>query len=791
MMKNILSIALLLSGLLVQAQSTGNFPVVEQFTSFTRKNIQEKIFVHTDKDFYLAGEIVWYKIYYMDGTFHRPLDLSKLAYVEIIDQNNKPVMQAKNAIKNNTGKGSFFLPSSVSSGNFKLRAYTKWMKNTDPEYFFEKNICIVNSLKTLNLPAVVTEKKYDVQLFPEGGNLINDLGNRVAFKVNDQYGTGIECTGVLVDENNDTLTRLSTFKYGMGHFTLKPTAGHNYKVLLTTADGNRISQDLPAAKTNGYNIRADENSGTYTITVNTNLSDKTSGGEIYLLAHTRQTIRHAEKKIFVNGSAVFTIEKKALGDGVSHLTIFNSEQQPVCERLVFKQPQSPLTLKASLANTRIAPRNKIEVELLADYEGKPVAADLSLSVYQLDSLSGTSVSDMQTYLLLTSDIKGTIESPAYYFSKDPDALTAADNLMMTQGWRRFNWGQALRKPGVTPKYPPEFDGHQVEANVAYTRGQQPVAGAKAYLSVPGTKTQFYPSMTDEDGRAYFDIRDYYGKNEIVVQMEPLKDSNYRIDIADPFSDRYSVKALLPFNLNQSQSKTILNHSVAVQTLNAYMNDSLTRFNLPALDSNPFYGKYTKRYLLDDYVRFTTMEEVLREYVPEVGIKRTAGQSRLRISDWDQMRYLDGEPLLLLDGVPVTHRQILSYDPIKVRSLEVVTNRYIMGKFVFDGVANFTSYAGNMPEFVFDPKAVILDYEGLQLEREFYSPAYDTPVRQSSRLPDFRNVLTWQPDLKTGTAGKTNISFYTSDKTGKFVGVIHGIDAKGHAATQVFNFEVTK
>jgi hypothetical protein len=790
-MKKILSLLLLLVSLSSQAQSTSNLPVVEQFASFNRNNIQEKIFVHTDKDFYLAGEIVWYKIYYMDGTFHRPLDLSKVAYVEIIDENNKPVMQAKNAIKNSTGKGSFFLPSSVNSGSFKLRAYTNWMKNTDAGYYFEKNIRIVNSLKSLNLPAALAVKKYEVRFFPEGGNLINDLENRIAFKVNDQYGIGVECSGLIVDEKNDTLIRLSTFKFGMGNFILKPAAGHNYKVILTTTAGSLISQDLPAANANGYNMRADANAETYTITVKTNLSDKTNGGEIFLLAHTRQTIRHAEKKTFENGSVVFTIKKGAVGEGVSHITIFNSEQQPVCERLVFKTPASSLKLNATTTSTRIATRNKVEVDIHTDFEGKPVPADLSLSVYQVDSISGASVPDMQSYLLLTSDIKGSVESPSYYFSGNTDALVAADNLMMTQGWRRFNWGQALRKTAVAPKFPPEFDGHLVGATVTYIKGQEPVAGAKAYMSVPGTKTQFYASMTDEEGRAYFDIRDYYGKNEMVVQTETLTDSNYRIDIADPYSDRYSVKPQLPFNLNQSQSHTILSHSVAVQTLNAYMNDSLTRFDLPVLDSNPFYGRFTKRYLLDDYVRFTTMEEVLREYVPEVGIKRTAGQSRLRISDWDQMRYLDGEPLLLLDGVPVTHKQILSYDPMKVRTLEVVTNRYITGKFVFDGIASFTSYAGNMPGFVFDPKTVILDYEGLQLEREFYSPVYENAIQQSSRLPDFRNLLTWQPDLHTNAAGKTNLHFYTSDQTGNFVGIIHGIDAQGNAATQVFNIQVTK
>ncbi|RYF97003.1 MAG: hypothetical protein EOO02_21340, partial [Chitinophagaceae bacterium] len=119
-------------------------PVLKQFSEFSKRNVQEKLFVHTDKEFYLAGEIVWYKLYYMDGVNHQPMDLSKLAYVEILDQNNRPVMQGKNALKSGAGKGSFYLPSSVNSGSYKLRAYTNWMKNFDAGYYFEKDITIVN-----------------------------------------------------------------------------------------------------------------------------------------------------------------------------------------------------------------------------------------------------------------------------------------------------------------------------------------------------------------------------------------------------------------------------------------------------------------------------------------------------------------------------------------------------------------------------------------------------------------------------------------------------------------------
>ncbi|MBK5272747.1 MAG: hypothetical protein JJE22_17240, partial [Bacteroidia bacterium] len=89
----------------------------------------------------------------------------------------------------------------------------------------------------------------------------------------------------------------------------------------------------------------------------------------------------------------------------------------------------------------------------------------------------------------------------------------------------------------------------------------------------------------------------------------------------------------------------------------------------------------------------------------------------------------------------------------------------------------------------DAHSIVLDYEGLQYQREFYSPVYETQEQITSRIPDFRNVLYWSPDVKTNAQGKTEINFYTSDKKGKYVVVLQGMNAEGKVGEQVFSFEV--
>ena len=190
-----------------------------------------------------------------------------------------------------------------------------------------------------------------------------------------------------------------------------------------------------------------------------------------------------------------------------------------------------------------------------------------------------------------------------------------------------------------------------------------------------------------------------------------------------------------------------------------------------------------------------MEEVLREYVTEVSVTKQRNDFYLSVvakSHYNNS-YQNVEPLLLLDGVPVFDHgnKIISYDPMKVQKLEIVAKKYFLGPLVFNSIVNFSTYKGNLPDFQLDPRATVLDYEGLQLNREFYSPVYETESQISNRLPDFRNVLYWSPDIKIDKSGKKAISFYTSDQENKYTVIVQGINQSGRSGISTFNIEVKK
>ncbi|HEY4334769.1 MAG TPA: hypothetical protein VGM89_02700 [Puia sp.] len=755
---------------------------------YRAQRLQEKLYVHTDKDLYLAGEICWFKVYAVDAGSHHPLDMSKVVYLEWLDKDNKPVLQAKAGMEKGSGDGNLYLPLTVRTGSYKLRAYTSWMKNYGADWFFEKTITIINTRKDAGTPDTAVAPRYSVAFFPEGGNLVEDLPVRMAFRVTDQYGTGVTCTGVITEDEQDTLARANPLHFGIGSFSYTPKPGHHYRSIFRLPDGTAFNSLLPVAAKEGtvMTVTAEGKDHWRVDIQSTNTS-----GAVYLLAHTRQSVKQALAGNLQGGKASFLLDRDSLGEGVSHLTVFDATRQPIGERLVFRQPSRQLHINVEPDKSSYGTRQKIGLSLSTEGPGQhPVAADCSLSVYLLDSLQPVSARHILPYLLLVSDLKGNIESPDYYFNH-PEDESAMDNLMMTHGWRKFRWIDVTRHTAPSFEYPLEYNGAIISGKMTDTRTGAPAQKmVMAYLSVPGTRTQFSVTRSDDYGHVQFELKDFYGSQELIVQTSPM-DSIYKVDINNPFSEEYAKNLFAPYALPKGLSPVVTDLNIATQVLNRYGGLRLKQFRVPIADTVPFFYNPDFSYLLDNYVRFTTMEEVLREYVTMIYVRRRNGHWHLPVFNMSYpTTVFDNDPLILLDGVPIFDiDKLMALDPLKMRKLQTVQHRYFLGGASFEGVLNWTSYKGDLAGYILDSRAIVVDYAGLELQREFYSPSYATPDDAGSHLPDFRNVLYWSPDAATDAKGKKPLSFYSSDVPGKYIVVAEGLAADGTPGTGFAHFEV--
>jgi hypothetical protein len=779
-----------LENIFSQSETIGNLS--QAFDRFQQTHLQEKIFVHTDKLFYLSGEIIWFKLYTVDAGFFHMSDLSKVAYVEIINKDQKPLLQAKIFLRNGLGNGSLYLPLSVPSGNYKLRAYTSWMKNYGIDCFFEKNITIVNTIKKLEPRQEPDSSGYDIQFFPEGGNLVNHLESKIAFRMVDHMGKGVDFEGVLVNQHMDTVASFHPQKFGIGNFLFTPDSQDQYSAIMRLPDSSIITAYLPKIQDDGYVLRISDTSNNR-LAVHVRSAGYPANTIDFLFIHGRQNIKFARMQMETHNETVFFVDKDSLDEGISRFTLFNYNRQPLCERLYFKRPRQALFIDLKSDRQDYGKRKKIILEIgTTDQSGKSCDANMSLAVYKLDSLSPADGNNIFSYLWLSSDLKGHVESPAYYMQTESAELNqATDNLMLSHGWSRYSWEDVLKNNSPAFEFAPEMEGHLIAGKVVDKNSGLPVKNIPVYLSSPGKRFQLGNAESNKEGLVWFDMKDFFGTDGIVVQTQNQKDSNYRIDILSPFSEKYPAEKLPEYAPAEGTEKALLSHSIATQVQNTYSASEIQKFRSPEYrDSTVFYGKPDQRYYLDDYTRFNTMEEVMREYIANVELRKRDGRFRLKILNYPYRLFFDKDPLVLFDGVPVTDiDKIIAFDPLKVKRIDVMNREYFLGPLVAEGIVSYSTYKGDLAGYQLDPNVIVLKYDGLQPEREFYAPVYDSQDQLDSRLPDFRNLLFWSPDINTSGSGKKQLSFFTSDVKGRFIAVLQGITTSGSPAIQTIGFNV--
>ncbi|MBL7697908.1 MAG: hypothetical protein JNK79_07105 [Chitinophagaceae bacterium] len=209
---------------------------------------------------------------------------------------------------------------------------------------------------------------------------------------------------------------------------------------------------------------------------------------------------------------------------------------------------------------------------------------------------------------------------------------------------------------------------------------QPAAGQTAYVTVPGPVFELRTATSDKSGNATFLLKNLDQPRQLIFQVDNLADSNVTFELDNPIAERFNTEK----------------YSGRVRQVG---------------DTLAFFGKADKEYLLDDYVRFPTMEEVLREFVAEVRVRRSRNRFRIEVLNTPfQNVFFDSEPLVLLDGVPVFDtNKLMEIDPLKIRLIQVVARKYYFGSAVFSGIVSLSSYDGDLAGYQLPHQAVVRDF----------------------------------------------------------------------------------
>ena len=737
----------------------------------TMPESRELVYLQTDKGIYETGEDLWFKIYVMDAQSLALSERSKTLFVEMLNAKDSIVWQEKYPVLSGIAEGHMYIDKDLKEGDYRIHAYTRFsFLNDTLRPVYPKKIRVVKSIAYKGTDSPQDEDRPVVRLsfFPESGDLIDGIPTKVAFKAQDAKGMPAKVAGRL-QENGKEIARLETVHDGMGFVFILPRKTSSYKVVLS--DGQEFS----------FAEVADSGLSIY-------LRKQT---DEYLEFHLCQPKEAAPQKIRLTGrmrGKLYCMAEGTLRDilrikipvkefplqGIAEFTLYNENGQPMAERLVYVHPERKLHIELNTDSARYFTRGKGKLNVkVTDEAGKPVQAHLGLSIFDGAYQNELNPENMLSYCYLSTEIKGNIHNPAYYFDdNNKDRLSALDLLLLTQGWRRYVWEKADTAMLADCFLSDEIRGRQI---IGKKKKRKELGNGEQLLQVSGPNAENRFVLIDSLGKFVVPTDLMLGLRGGYVYLKPMLDK-----------DEYKPSVIVEETFGKADSlrKSCLSYF-------PYMNPSQVLSELQL-----------------DYPIISQDSSILLSEITVTGKKGRVFRDKM-------MGRLDSLAQMNQNGAYVctTCNHLINYKveynahhnefgrcPARGRKPPINGKSYTIAKFKYH-----QPISGGYTFSVIDRQKVIYEgpvyteeellrmnnlwrVKGYYGTREFYQP---DELDMQSPIPDARNVLLWKPDIVTDEKGEAEVEFFCSDINTSFVGVMEGTDGLGNLGTSQCEFRVLK
>ena len=630
------------------------------------------------------------------------------------------------------------------------------------------------------MPTTITEEDYHVDFFPEGGNIVTDNYNKIAFKAINHNGLGEDVTGCVVNDSGDTITTFRSDHLGMGTFILNPLSQSKYRVVCTNRNNQTKTFDLPEASPQAISLQTAFRKEYLYIDLR-KPADFVLSDSLYLTVLCRGMLTSVIKWNSQNN--LITIDKNKLPTGVIHIMLIDQHSNPISERLVFNRNKGDI-VKHTFSSDKEAYRKREEVEILVDLsdsQNLPLFADLSVSVTDDKDIKPDSCVNILSSLLLTSDLTGHIENPAYYFENDDvETNRNLDMLMMTQGWRRYNVIEAAKGEIKMPTIPVETSQQisgTVKGGLLMNRG-----GAKLPITIISARYNlFAEGVTGDKGRFTFKGFELPDSTKYMLQGQTKKGGSRVELIVD--EERFPPAGKQLPALHHSFDRDVFDDYMEKADQQYTLENGMRIINLKGVEvtarkrsaskgSSIYSSGFNTSFTAED-IEESNAIDIFHLLMGVAGVNVSGEQITIRDNP--------GPPLILVDDLEVEVSE-LSFIPIQeVKEVEIAKGpeAAIFGFRGANGAIMVTTKRGEPsrpPAPSFNIKTVTP--LGYQITKEFYTPKYETIEEIRNPKPDLRSNIYWNPSVKTDKTGKASISFYTADTPSTYSIILEGITTDG-------------
>ena len=753
----------------------------------------EKMHIHFDKTIYNKEETIFYKVYILSG--NELSSLSKNVYLEWYDTTGKMIKQTVAPLYQSTAKGAFEIPADYKGNFLHVKAFTRWMLNDDPAFAYEKELTVnTGATNGIRKPVIYKTK---VETFPEGGFLVHGLITRVAFKATNQFGTPVFIKGLLVNDKNKILDTLKVQHDGMGSFFLTSNPAETYKLNWTDENGKTGTTPIVISKTEGARLTLQLTNEKALVQVERTKSIPDNFKRMHLLVHMNQNLLYtislnATEKTLLNAE----VPIDELPTGIVQFSLFTNDWIPIAERIVFVNNHlHEFNAKLNTALVSLDKRGKNVFEI---YVSDSAFTNMSMSV--TDATIGTpDANTIYADMLLSSEIKGKIHNPGYYLTSDADTVTAnLDLVMLTNGWRRFDWDKI--KAGNTPKYqyPRETDFMRITGKVFGMKSISSSSPVLLNLIIAGKDSSknfaFLPVQKDgsfeQKGMYFYDTaRIFYSfnGNEKLTDITQVQFENGLLRQTQKtmqYGDTYR-----PFNYSDSIAKAKMNNFLSEQellkrqmasaTLQEVIVKSRKKSPVQALEEKYATGLFSG----GDAYSFDLIDDPSSLGVPDIlsylqgkvaGLTITGSGSTMTMS------WRGSTPDLFLNEMQSTIDMVQTMNVRDIAMIKVFRPPFFgsMGGGSGGAIAIYTRKGSEGRKG--DPNAKGLENTvlgGYSRFKEFYHPSYEKASDNFEK--DIRTTLYWNPYIITNKKNpRFKITFYNNDISKKLQVVLEGVNGDG-------------
>ncbi len=754
------------------------------------KYLQEKMHVQFDKAYYNAGETIWFKAYII--TDNLPAAISKTMYADLLDEKGNVLQRKMMPILQSGAASSFDLPDTITTTKLFFRAYTNWMLNFDSSLLYTKPLQIAASKSTIKKPVVPTT--YNMQFFPEGGDLIEGINSKVAFKATDNQGIPVAVKGDILNSTGKKITSFSSVHDGMGYVEITAEPGEKYKATWKDKKGVLHETPLPVAAKQGAVLSIAKNGSQLNYTIKRSDSAAPAYTTFYVIAQMQQRMMYSARINMQRKTTITApIETDSLPNGILQLTIFNADYLPVAERIVFINHDNYFFITdvhTTEKNLGKRGRNGLQIDV-----GDLLLSNLSISVTDA-GLNPITPNEESIYsqLLLTSDLKGYVYNPAYYFSSNEDSVQQRlDLVMMTNGWRRFKWQDLLAEKWPVIKNLPEnylsIDGKILGLSKAMMFNKQ----IMGILKTKNDASNIFIMPVDNQGNFKQTDLFFFDTARLHYQINNDKDKTLTTSASFSFQNNFvktpmaSLASLAALYAPQKTDSAILLKSSTMAALQRNQNaGKIKTLETVELKSKvkslkqKMEEEYTSGFFSGgDGYTFTTEDDPFAKSAVSILAYLQGKVAGLQISTngSGSASWRGSATSFFLNEITADVSSLQSINMNDVAMIKIFRPPFFGGTGGGAGgaIAVYTKKGGSDNSNVKGLPVVLIN--GYSAIKEFYSPDYEKAPDPDAK--DYRTTLYWNPYLFFDKNNRRiTIPFYNSDNCKKIRVTIEGINEAG-------------